>query len=310
MIRSGHRLAWLIPASPLSGSLLALVLWSLAGACKPVRQVIAPKPELPVRSAERVVERVLAAVPHHPAYYSAKADVELRMADMRRSFKAQLRLVADSALWVSVVPALGIEVARALVTPDSLKFMDKMADTFYIGPRDSARVRFGLDPDLHLFQQALWGAPVGLDPAERYRIEREDGHYILSSREKRRFIRAAGDLMPGDTLANDRDMGERRLERTLRKAEEREAIIHRYWIEPVGFRVVRVTISDLVHDQHADVRYEAYGADGSPPFPHRISLSLSDATRNASGTVELSRLSIEGPLALPFRVPEKFKAME
>ncbi len=36
----------------------------------------------------------------------------------------------DSAVWVSVIPALGIEMARALLTPDSLKLMDKLHDQY------------------------------------------------------------------------------------------------------------------------------------------------------------------------------------
>jgi hypothetical protein len=105
-------------------------------------------------------------------------------------------------------------------------------------------------------------------------------------------------------------MPERRLERTLRQAEMREAVVMRYWIEPDSFRVVRVRVSDLVHDQHADVRYEDIGGEDRPPLPHRISLSLSDPVRHASGTLQLHRVETTGPLNLPFKVPEKFVPME
>jgi hypothetical protein len=54
----------------------------------------------------------------------------------------------------------------------------------------------------------------------------------------------------------------------LRKAEEKEAIVLRYWIEPDSFRVSRVQITDLVHDQTADVRYEERGGPKNTTCPH------------------------------------------
>lgn len=288
---------------------LALLLL-LALGCRPVKKVFQADRELPLRSAERVVEHVFRVLPPQPRYFSAKADVELTMADAARSFRSTVRSVADSAVWVSITPALGIEVARALVTTDSVKLLDRLKDSYFLGDRDSAWARFGIDPDLDLLQQALLGRPIGLDPQARYRVDREDGHYVLTSRERRRFVRAAEDILPDDTLANERPMNERRLERTLRKAGEREAVVLRYWVEPDGFRVVRVLVSDLAHDQQADVRYTDIGTGEAPPFPHRISLSLSDPARHASGTLQLSRIDTLGPLQLPFRVPERFVPME
>lgn len=45
-----------------------------------------------------------------------------------------LRLQKDKAIWLSVAPALGflsIEVARALITPDSIKVLDKINSRYY-----------------------------------------------------------------------------------------------------------------------------------------------------------------------------------
>ena len=277
--------------------------------CKQGRPLTLINRELPARSPEKVLERVLERDVKPSEYYSAKAAVELTMPDGKRSFKAQIRSVHDSAAWVSVVPALGIEVARVLMTPDSIKLLDKMNDHFFIGDSTSAMARFGMNPDLTMLQRALQGLPIGLDPEEKYRSDREDGQYVLTSKEKRRFVRAAEDITPGDTLARDRDMGERRLERTLRKAEDKEAIVHRFWIEPESFRITRVQISDLVRDRTADVRYEVRGGPEEHFMPTRISITLSEGERQASGVLELSKITLEGPLSLPFRVPEKFTPM-
>jgi len=288
---------------------MALAALLFAAGCKSSKPIPILRPELPPRSQEKLVERVQAAHADSFRYYSAKAAVEINLPDDHKSFKAQIRSVSDSAAWISLVPALGIEVARILLTPDSFKLMDKVHDQYFVGDTTAAKIKFGLQPSLSLFQQALLGRPIGLDPNEKYRSDREDGQYVLTSKEKRRFIRAAEDISPGDTLAHDRDMKERRLERTLRKAEEKEAIVLRYWIDPESYLVSRVQIADLVRDQTADVRYEERGGADIHHLPTRIHISLGDAVRQASGLMELSRIEVTGPLQMNFRIPEKFTPM-
>jgi len=292
-----------------TSKVLALAALLFAAGCKSRKPIPILRPELPPRSAEKLLERVTIAHADTFLYYSAKAGVEIKLPDSRKSFKAQIRSVSDSAAWISVVPALGIELARILLTPDSLKLMDKVHDQYFVGDTSAAKSKFGLQPSLHLFQQALLGRPIGLDPAEKYRSDRDDGQYVLTSKEKRKFIRAAEDISPGDTLARDRDMKEKRLERTLRKAEEKEAVVLRYWIDPDDYLISRVQIADLMRDQTADVRYEERGGADIHHLPTRIHITLTDGVRQASGELELSRIELAGPLQMNFRIPEKFTPM-
>lgn len=288
-------------------ALLFLVL--LTNACKSGRPLLQPRHDIPARSVDRIMEGVLANDALRVHYYTAKAGVEIDMAGEHKSFKAQVRSVLDSAALMIIVPALGIEVARVLLTPDSVKLMDKLHDQYFIGDSAAAKKRFGFDPSLELFQQALLGRPIGLDPNEKYRNDREDGFYVLTSKEKRRFVRAADEVSPTDSLDDGRDMGERRLERTLRRAEDKEAVVYRYWIEPDSFRVARVQIVDLVHDQAADVRYEERGGIEQHYLPTKIRITVSEPGRIASGTLDISRIDLEGPLQLNFKIPEKYEPM-
>lgn len=288
----------------------ALVLLALlsAAACKSGRHLPLLGRELPARSPERLVELVQQHQLDTIRYFTARAAMDVTTPEGHRSLKAQIRNVRDSATWVSVVPALGIEVARILLTPDSMKVLDKMSDQYFLGDTAAARQRFGLQPSLALLQDALLGKAIGLDPQEKYRSDREDGQYVLTSRERRRFVRAAEDISPADTV-DGRDMGERRLERTLRKAEERDALVLRYWIDPDDFRVTRLQITDLARDQTADVRYLERGGADIAHLPVRIKITLSEPGRQASGTLDLSKIALGVPPQMSFRVPEKFTPM-
>lgn len=294
-----------------SHALLCIAALVMFGACRS-RQgaTVVVERELPPRSADRLLDSVLAHAVRGVEHYGAKADVDITLPDGKKGFKALLRCRMDSALWLSVVPALGIEVARAVVTPDSVKFLDKLHDTYWVGDTAMALAKFGLLPEMELFQQALLGSAIGLDPQEKYRSDRENGLYTLTNREKRRFVRAAEDLSPADTLPHDRDMKERRLERTLRRAGRKEAVVYKYWIDPDRFTVEAVLISDLARDQQAHVRYLERTEVNGHLLPARVTLTLSDPVRSASATLALDRISLDGPLSISFRIPEKFTPME
>lgn len=293
--------------APRSALLFAITL--LAG-CKPIREVLPFRGEIPARGPDKLVDLVQANRITDVRYYSAKADVEMKDTSGSNSFKAKLLCVIDSAAWIKAMGPLGIEGGRVLITRDSLKVLDTFHDHYWTGDTAQAKMRFGMRPELALFQDALLGQAFGLDPEDKYKSDREDGQYTLTSKEKRRFRRAAEDLAEDDSLPDDKDMSDRRMERTLRKATRKDAIVFKYWIEPDSFRVTRVLIVDLAHDQQADVRYSSRTRVDGRSLPTRIGLSLSGAGRKVDATFELERISLDGPLELVFRIPEKFTPLE
>lgn len=294
---------------PALRSALLFAITLLTG-CKPIREVLPFRGEIPARGPEKLVDLVQANRITDVRYYSAKADVEMKDTSGSNSFKAKLMCVIDSAAWIKAMGPLGIEGGRVLITRDSLKVLDTFHDHYWTGDTAQAKKRFGMRPELALFQDALLGQAFGLDPEDKYKSEREDGQYTLTSKEKRRFRRAAEDLAEDDSLPDDKDMSDRRMERTLRKASRKDAIVFKYWIEPDSFRVTRVLIVDLAHDQQADVRYSSRTRVGGRSLPTRIGLSLSGAGRKVDATFELERISLDGPLELVFRIPEKFTPLE
>lgn len=59
--------------------------------------------------------------------FSAKVKVDFQGADDKRNdFNAFIRLKKDSVIWVSVNALLGIEAFRVLITPDSVKVLNKL----------------------------------------------------------------------------------------------------------------------------------------------------------------------------------------
>lgn len=96
--------------------------------------------------------------------FSAKINVDYRDADGKRyDLNANLRMVHDSAVWVSVNAILGIEAMRMLITRDSVKLLDKQNKLYTARSIDYLQEVTALPLSLRTVQDLLIGNPVFVD---------------------------------------------------------------------------------------------------------------------------------------------------
>lgn len=83
-------------------------------------------------------------------YLSSKAKIHYESARQKNSVSANIRISKDSVIWISLSPGLGIEAARALVTKNSISFIDKVNKVYsnYDYPGLSRQLGFNIGYDL------------------------------------------------------------------------------------------------------------------------------------------------------------------
>ncbi len=96
--------------------------------------------------------------------FSAKVKVNFEGKDGKKSdFNASIRLFKDSVMWISVNALLGIEAFRVLITPDSVKVMNKVDKIIQLRSvsylKEVAKIPF----TFHDLQEMLIGNPIYLD---------------------------------------------------------------------------------------------------------------------------------------------------
>jgi len=96
--------------------------------------------------------------------FSAKVKVDFEGKDGKKSdFNAYLRLKKDSALWISVNVALGIEGFRILITPDSVKVLNKIDRIVQLRSVAALQEMTQLPFTFTELQNVIIGNPVFLD---------------------------------------------------------------------------------------------------------------------------------------------------
>lgn len=240
-----------------------------------------------------------------------KIDAESITMGETQGFKATLRMRRDSAIWVSISPALGIEVFRILLTPDSLKLISKVPDNkyYYVGRFDVLSDMLGTEIDFDMLQNLLVGNALGLDKDEgRFRSEEDDQLHLLISRYKRRVRRVVGvddRKLEDDTIVvNPNDP---RYQRTIRRLEDGDdLIVSRYWLDPERYRLVKSVFNDLVAQRSLEVRYDGFEKNGEQFYPTDIRLKVSNPQITREMHLEVTKLVTDKTFEFTFEIPEDF----
>ncbi|NNC83278.1 MAG: DUF4292 domain-containing protein [Flavobacteriales bacterium] len=249
-------------------------------------------------------------------WFAAKVTTEVEMKDQKMSFKTNLRMRRDSIIWMSISPALGIEVARMIVTPDSVKFIDKWNDKYYLGTHDFIEERVNVELDFSMLQDLAIGNPILYDAEERFKGSKDDDGYVLTSRAKAKIRKVAGlkytkknvEAME-DTVILEVD--EKRYDKVMEKYEDdNDLIVKRYWVHAENFKVVRTIINDLLNLRSIQAEYHDFEAVEDQLVPMKMNYVMADTDQQASFVMEYSRVKLDRPTTFPFTIPEKFVKIE
>lgn len=116
-------------------------------------------------------------------YESLQTKLDIKFKDERNSLglKGQLRMQKDSLIWISLSMKLGIEVARVMVTNDSIKFINRSNRTYLSESLDNVKEMLPIDASMSYIQNILVGNDSQLKRSDRYKTSIDNDLYKLES---------------------------------------------------------------------------------------------------------------------------------
>jgi len=141
------------------GFVLLVFLFSCKTHSVALKTPIAPSPKV-----DTVAAIVNSLVSHEFRFewFTAKAKIEVIEGDNKTDFTANFRIRNDSAIWISISPALGVEVARMLLTRDSIHVIDRFDKKHYGRDYIFFKPYTSLPIDLSTIQNLISGNPLFL----------------------------------------------------------------------------------------------------------------------------------------------------
>ena len=253
-------------------SLLLLALLSIAVGCKSKKNIV-KAPEQPV-TAVPVVNKKLENLkllkskdlPFNT--FSLKGHVNLDLDGKENGVNVNIRVKKDQMIWVSLTAFAGIEVARALITPDSLIVRNNIQSLAikkpfsYIYKFTSKQVTF------KMLQSVISGNTIDELMNENAVLELNEGAFSLN----------------GDKG----DLAFRVLFNTLLKTQE-------------------LNLNDVKAGQALKVVYSDYQDITGALFPSVIKLNSISGRKKTNIDFDFSKIERNLPLDFPFSVPKRFE---
>ena len=103
------------------------------------------------------------------------------MAKDKQSFKADIRMIRDSVIWIELShPVLGIKAGRGILMPDSIAFINRIERTYMAGSVQHFSEILGVHIDFDIIQNLLLGEPMrNLNPKDKMHLEALESLYTL-----------------------------------------------------------------------------------------------------------------------------------
>ncbi len=234
------------------------------------------------KGAEVLLKNILDSA-FYGRWINAKANVTAKVGDETNSFNINLRMCRDSAIWVSVTPLLGIEAVRVLLTPDSVKFLDRLHREYKItGYRFINELLHISNLDFDVVQGILTGNLFAFKKNKFNSVYLEDQQYILSTLSKRK------------------------LKRSLEEKDPSKPVIQDFYVDGNSYRITKLYIEDnRGANKTMLTEYSDFQQTNEGVFPHQ-SKTIIKAEKDVQIDIEYSKLSIGDTLDFPFSIPKNY----
>ena len=126
-------------------------------ACKPKQQIVySSSPAEDKEHNEIFSDIITSEFPYNT--FSAKLNMNLSAGSRSLSSKANIRIVKDNALQISIQPLFGVEMFRLFINPDTVMFLDRMNKRYVMESIASLKENYPVGFDFYTMQSVFTNA--------------------------------------------------------------------------------------------------------------------------------------------------------
>lgn len=282
-----NKLFWLL--------LVSVLMFS----CRTAKQVVTEK-DIPLMTEHKLLKQIESNRLNDSTLFAKRIDVSFTDGENSDNFKASLKISRDSFMQISLTAPLGIEVARILLTQDSIKFVDVYHKKYFLADYDYFNQRYDVSLTYDFLQNIFTNTFSDftlLDESnlrtKRYKLDRTEMGYKLWTVDKK-------------------NAGKKSKKFYKQSGSERDEIIllQEILIDPTYFRPLSMSLKDLNEGVGISVRYENFVRFGEELFPEKMRFTLFSKKSNMDLNLKFQRMEFNVPVEPNFRILSKYKRME
>ena len=221
-------------------------------------------------------------------WVTAKANVESLVEDKEESFDIKVTIRKDSALLVTIQYLLGLQVAKVLITKDSVKFVNYIQKTYFKGDFNYINELLNADLDFDLVQAVLFGNSAEFNDDEtklKPVTDRQNCHYLLSTERKRR------------------------LRRIQAGASDIKNSLQTLTLNPDNYKILRNEFIETSTNRTFIANYSKFMQKDSVYAPYHVDIDII-AQKKANIKIDYVRIEKNTPQKLSLNIPAKYDPIQ
>lgn len=222
-------------------------------------------------------------------WVNAKANVETLIDGKEESFDIRVKIKKDSAILVSIQYLLGLEVAKILITKDSVKLVNYIQKNYFVGDFNYINDLLNTELDFNVLQAVLFG-----NSAEFYEdddlklkpiIDRENCRYLLSTERKRKL---------------------KKLQTTGTELKKALQILT---LSPENYKILKNEFIDPGTNRTFIANYKNFTQKDSVYAPFNVDIDIY-AEKKANIKIEYVRIEKNTPQKISINIPNKYDRLQ
>ncbi len=209
-------------------------------------------------------------------FLSAKLAVNHSTSEKTQAFGVRARIKKDSIIWLSITPGLGIEAVRVVITPDSIKMLNRIEQKYFIESFDKTNELLQMEINFQILQSALTGEFVPLYNEDVYSLTPLVDLYTIEAQKE--GIESSGVPL---------------------KLDQRSEI------DPSIWRVTRTILKNDVRNEQILAEYNDFQQLEHIIFPTNMRFRT-QGKENIAVDLKWSKIEEKLTLRFPFNVPSKY----
>lgn len=252
-------------------SLLILSTVTFFAACKPKKEIVVAPPTTTAPKTDNSKVETLTLLNSKQLRFntlSLRAKASLDISGDANDVTMNFRMKDKEVIWVSITALGGMaEVARALITPDSIKIQNKLKSEYLKKPFSYIYNFTNKQVNFNTLQAILTGNAMGEFLTDKSVLKQEGGAWVVSG--------------------------------------SKESLDYRLLFNTL-FKVAETNLNDSKNGQALKVNYSDYQKLNEFLFPGSLKINTLSGTKKINIDLQYVKIDGNVPLEFPFTVPKRY----
>lgn len=199
--------------------------------------------------------------------FQSKVKIDYIEGTTTQSYGVNLRMEKDKVIWINAT--LGL--ARAMITPDEVKYYDKINNQYFEGDYRLLSDLLGIELDFQKVQNLLLAEPIFGLKTNKYVASTHENSYVL-------------------------------------QPEEQSAIFELFYLlNPSHFKMDSQQLYQPLSRRMLQIDYKSYQEVGKQIVPEKVHINAVEENEEVTIDLEYKSVSFNEDLRFPFKIPTGFK---